>query len=80
MTFKLSELILAIGDENVAIQNLDQCADTLDYNIKSGTKIKFGTNMPISIDGGTEKLGLVLWLPRDAVKEALAANKLKAAS
>jgi hypothetical protein len=27
---KLSELILAVGDENVGIQNLDVCADTLD--------------------------------------------------
>ena len=71
---KLSELILAVGDENVAIQNLDVCADTLDYNIKSGTKIKFGTEVALTPEG-TEKLGLVVWLPRDKVTAALASRQ-----
>jgi len=71
---KLSELILAVGDENVAIQNLDVCADTLDYNVKSGTKIRFGTEVAMTMEG-TEKLGLVVWLPRDKVKAALATQK-----
>lgn len=68
---KLSELILAIGDDNVSIQNLDQCADTLDWSAKKGTKIRFGTDVPLTPEG-TTKLGLVAWLPRDAVTAALA--------
>lgn len=74
MGFKLSELILSVGDDNVAIQNLDACADSLDYNIKRGTKITFGTEVALT-PNGTEKLGLVVWLPRDAVKAALATHK-----
>jgi hypothetical protein len=67
---KLSELILAVGDENVGIQNLDVCADTLDWSAKKGTKITFRTDQRLIFDTGTEKLGLVIWLDRDAVKKA----------
>lgn len=71
---KMSELIFAVGDDKVEMQNLDQCATSLDYNIKKGTKITFGTEMRLT-PTGTDKLGLVLWLPRDAVKAALDAEK-----
>lgn len=72
---KLSDLILAVGDENVQIQNLDQCADTLDWNGKTGvTKIRFGCEMRLDA-GGTERLGMVIWLDRDAVAAALAKSK-----
>lgn len=74
MSLKMSELILAIGDDNVQFQNLDQCTISMDYGIKSGTKITFGTEQSISLDG-TERIGLVLWLPREAVKTALAIAK-----
>jgi hypothetical protein len=67
---KLSELIATVGDEVVEMQNLDQCAINLQYNIKSGTKILFGTEQAIGFDG-TEKLGLIIWLPRDKVKNIL---------
>lgn len=71
---KMSELILAIGDDNVEFQSLDQCAVSLNYTAKSGTKITFGTQRSVT-PGGTDKLGLVLWLDRDAVKAAIAAEK-----
>jgi hypothetical protein len=74
MVLKLSELILAIGDDNVELQNLDHAADTLDWTAKKGTKITFGTTMAINA-GGTEKMGLVIWLPRDKVEAALAKSK-----
>ena len=67
----MSELILAIGDDNVEFQNLDQCATALNYTAKSGTKITFGTDIPLHPTEGTRKLGLVLWLDRDAVKKAI---------
>ncbi len=71
---KLSELIAAVGDDVVQFQNLDQDAYSLNYNAKSGTKISFATGEPITLEG-TAKLGLVIWLPRDAVKAALTKAK-----
>lgn len=72
---KFSELIFAIGDDNVEFQNLDQCAISLDYTTKKGTTITFGTQMSIMGSEGTKKLGLVVWLDREAVQKAIAAEK-----
>lgn len=71
LTMNLSELILAVGDENVKCQNLDQCASDIDYSAKRGTRITFGTDVSVNLYG-TELLGLVLWFDRDAVKAAIA--------
>ena len=73
---KMSELILAIGDDNVQFQNLDHCATDLNYGSKSGSKITFGTEQPLTLEG-TKKLGLVLWLDREAVKSAMEQEKVK---
>lgn len=67
---KLSELIAKYGDDKVKFQNLDSCAIDLKYDIKTGTKITFGTETPIGLDG-TKELGLVVWFDRDKVKEIL---------
>lgn len=72
---KVSELIVAIGDDNVRLQNLDQCADRLDWSVKRGGRITFGTDQKIIPGEGTEQLGLVLWLDRDAVAAAVAAAR-----
>lgn len=58
------------GPEKAGIQFIDQCADSLDYNHKRGTRITFGTNQALTPEG-TVKLGIVVWLDRDAVKAAL---------
>jgi|HubBroStandDraft_6_1064221.scaffolds.fasta_scaffold00050_76 hypothetical protein len=75
---KMSELIAAVGDENVRFQNLDQDAHTVDKT-KHGTKISFYTDAIQAEEllggGKTEKIGLVLWLPRDRVDAAIAAAK-----
>jgi len=68
---KMSELILAIGDDNVEFQNLDQCLAAADYSHKKGTTITFATGMRLHPSNGTEKLGIILWLDRDAVKAAV---------
>lgn len=68
---KMSELILAVGDDNVQFQNLDHCASDLNYSAKKGTKITFGTEQPVNLNG-TEKLGLVVWLDRKLVADAIA--------
>ncbi len=67
---KISELILAIGDDNVEFQVLDTCADKLNMNGKV-TKITFGSEQTLTING-TQKFGLILWLDRASVKAALA--------
>jgi hypothetical protein len=73
LIMKLSELIVAYGDEKVELQNLDQCAEKL--NMSGGfTKITFGTVQPLNPFSGTEKLGLVVWLDRARVKEIIAAS------
>ncbi len=76
---KISELILAIGDDRVVLQNLDRDAWSVDKT-KHGTKITFYTDAiqaeEMLNDGKTEKMGLVLWLPRKLVEVALAAEKV----
>lgn len=71
MSLSLSQLIAHCGDDKVEWQNLDTCATDLNYGAKSGTKITFGTEQPIGLDG-TKKLGLVVWLDRETVKDAVA--------
>lgn len=78
---KMSELILAVGDENVVFQNLLNDAHSVDKT-KHGTKIVFYTDAiqaeELLLDGKTKKMGLVLWLPRDRVEAAVAAEKAAA--
>jgi|HubBroStandDraft_2_1064218.scaffolds.fasta_scaffold268332_3 hypothetical protein len=80
---KMSELILAVGDENVIFQALDRDAQSIDKT-KRGTKIVFYTNAIQAEEllgvGKTKKVGLVMWLPRDSVEAAIAAHKLAQAS
>jgi len=82
---KMSELILAVGDENVVFQNLLNDAHTVDKT-KHGTKVTFYTDQVQAEEliGGdsasTKKLGLVVWLPRDRVNAAFAAEKSKQAA
>lgn len=73
----ISELLAAIGDDNVQWQNLDQCADSLNMNGNT-TRITFGTEQRLTLSG-TERLGLIIWLDRDAVKAAIATEKRIAA-
>lgn len=67
----IAELILAVGVDNVGIQNLDVCADRLDWSEKKGTRITFGTDQPLTPEG-LPKLGLVVWMPRKEAEAALA--------
>lgn len=76
MAIKLSELIAAYGDDKVQFQSLDQCAETLNMN-KGVTKITFGTEQPINLDG-MERLGLVVWFDREKIAEIIEASKATA--
>jgi len=75
---KMSELILAVGDDSVVFQNLLNDAQSIDKT-KAGTRITFYTDAIQAeelLNGGkTKKMGLVLWLPRDKVEAAIAAEK-----
>jgi len=75
---KLSDLILAVGDENVVFQNLLNDAQSVDKT-KHGTKITFYTDAIQAEEllfGQTKKIGLVVWLPRDLVDAAMAQWKI----
>lgn len=67
---KLSELIAKYGDDKVQFQNLDECAIDLKYDHKKGTRITFGTETAIGLNG-TKQLGIVIWMDRDKVKEII---------
>ena|SRR5258708_40055347 len=75
---KLSDLILAVGDENVVFQNLLNDAQSIDKT-KHGTKITFYTDAiqaeEFLLGGQTKKIGLVVWLPRDRVDAAIAQER-----
>lgn len=75
----ITGLLNAIGDEKIQMQNLDQCAVSLDYSANKGTTITFGTQAAMSADDShlTVKLGLILWLDRDDVAAALATEREK---
>ena len=66
----LSELIAAVGDANVRFQKIDDCAESMNLT-KEGSRVTFVTPERIGING-FDKLGLVVWLDRDAVAKAVA--------
>lgn len=68
----ITELLSRVGDDNITFQNLDHCLIDGKWREKSGSRITFGTDVPVG-PNGTDRLGLIVWLPRDAVKAILAA-------
>ena len=75
MALSLSALIASVGDENVQFANLDDCMIKANYSAKDGyTTVSFATDAVLNPDG-FEKMALIVWLPRDKVKEVLAAHK-----
>lgn len=77
---KLSELIAAVGDENVKFQNLNNDAANIDKT-KHGTKITFYTDgfqaeeFLSGSGANTKNIGLVIFLPRDRVNAAIAQGR-----
>lgn len=77
------ELVRRVGDDRLFFQNLDEVATN--YSLKRGkrgeadlTEIRFLTDAitPTQVmNGETKMLGLVVWLPRDLVAQALADSK-----
>lgn len=71
---RLSELIAEYGDDKVVFQKIDDCAESLNWSAKKGSRIMIRTMEPVTPDG-TEKLGLVVWLDRKRVAEIIAKSK-----
>lgn len=69
MTIGVAELVAKLGDDNIKFQPLDQCAINF-RQTKSGNHVTFVTDQPFDLEGSKE-MGIVLWLPRDKVKEIL---------
>jgi hypothetical protein len=70
---KLSELIAAVGKGRMTFQILDKCVISLDRGPRKSTVVKFETGESVS-DDRTARLGIIVWLDRDAVHDALQAN------
>lgn len=66
----LVDLLTRIGDEKIALQNLD--ADIIGAQSRKGgfTELRFGTRCttPGEVLNGDGRLGLVLWLDRSDVQ------------
>jgi hypothetical protein len=68
---KISELIAAVGKHRMSFQNLDVCALSFDPgSSKSTATIRFETSEGFTNDH-TTRLGLIVWLDRDAVRSIL---------
>lgn len=79
---KMSELILAVGDDHVRFQNLMHGDLNADLT-KRGTKLTFYTDAITPADlmdpDGCKTVCLVLWLPKDRVNRAIADAALASA-
>jgi hypothetical protein len=73
----MTALLCAIGDDGIAFQSLDQSLLSANWSAEKGSKITFGTEQPVNLEG-TERLGLVLWLDRKQVAETMARLKAEA--
>lgn len=71
---KLSELIEKVGDDNVMFQNLDNDTTNMKTRKDGQSEVTFGTQMSFGVDG-TERLGLIVWLDREAVKKVTGGDK-----
>lgn len=81
---KISELIAAVGDDQVGVQNLDQCyisANTAGSKRNRHGVISFGVQASQIVDmvAGTEseRMALIVWMPRKKVQAVMAAEKEK---
>lgn len=74
---KLHELIEQCGDD-VFFQNMDETTANIDYTMKGGIRAKIAVpgdlHDMVDVQGGWKRLGLVVWLPRDKVAEAMSAT------
>lgn len=70
-----TDLINFVGDDRLKIQNLDKCTKELKWTQKSGSTISFVSDMKVMPNGETEMLGLVVWIPREAVEAWVAKHK-----
>ena len=69
----ISELLGKVGDENLKIQWLDSDVVIAKVEGKAGL-ITFATEPAIVLDrlnDRTEKVGVVVWMPRDLVERAI---------
>ena len=72
-SMKLSELIVAVGDENIQVQWLKECVVGAEMK-KLGTHVTFGTTAisPVEVAiGEGRNVGVILWLPRNLIPDEL---------
>lgn len=67
---KLTDLIDAVGLDNIEVQELDSCATDF-VRGRNRNKITFATDQEWdfrNLAGPTEKYGLILWMDREEVE------------
>jgi hypothetical protein len=67
---KISELIAAVGKGRMSFQTLDTSLISLDRGPRKSTVVKFETSEAFT-DNRTARMGVIVWLDRDAVHEVL---------
>lgn len=70
---KLTELLNAIGDDNILFQNLDMCITQINKK-KRENQVTFVTEQSFNAEGMT-KIGLVVWLDRETVAHLMKEEK-----
>lgn len=65
----ITDLLNAIGDENMRVQFIDECTSQYQFTAKNGNKLTVHTDEQFTANG-MEKFGIVIWVDRDKFKEA----------
>ena len=67
---ELTKILAEVGDENIGLQNLAQCATKMNYNQKKGYSYTFSTDQSFGPQG-PDKACLILWIDRDVLAQAV---------
>ena len=61
---KLSDVLAAVGNENIKVQYIDECTSKYQYTAKTGNKLTVHTAEEFD-SRGMVRFGIVLWIDRD---------------
>lgn len=65
----ITELLAAVGEENIKVQYIDECASGMQMTKRQGNKLTVHTDEPFGLNG-MQRFGFVLWVDRDKLAGA----------
>lgn len=65
----ITELLAAVGDENIKVQYIDECTSKYQYTAKTGNKLTVHTDEELD-SRGMARFGIILWVDRDKLAAA----------